>query len=43
MSRQGKNPPRKPATKFAHLRKKMKQAQAAGKHIQKAHRAPKGK
>jgi hypothetical protein len=40
MSRQGKNPPRKPAIKFAHLRKKMRQAKAAARRL-KQDRFPK--
>jgi hypothetical protein len=33
MSRQAKNSPRRPATKFAHLRKKLQKAKLAGKKI----------
>jgi hypothetical protein len=37
MTRQANNSPRRPATKFAHLRKKLQKAKVAGK------KAPKGR
>jgi hypothetical protein len=43
MSRQGKNTPRRPATKFAHLRKKLQKAKVAGKKAVQRGRGAKGK
>jgi hypothetical protein len=42
MSRHAHNSPRRPATKFAHLRKKLQKAKVAGKKIPKS-RGAKGK
>jgi hypothetical protein len=36
MSRQANNSPRRPATKFAHLRKKLQKAKLTGKKIPKS-------